>query len=298
MNPPPHNPGLDLAPVLGARHDRTATAPSVRSLLVTVLGELVRPSGGSAWTQSLIELLDDFDIEPATVRQAISRLATEGWLTSTRVGRRTRWQITPWAADLLDSGAERIYALGQPRRSWDKRWVLLMASVPESRRDLRYQLGVGLGWAGFGPIGAGTWACPWADRELEAVAIVNELGLHDVTVFHAQVGTTGDSHDLAARGWDLSAVADAYVDFIANTDFQPTDPRSTAVALISLVHAWRRFPLLDPGLPSTLLPADWPGDRASVHFASARARWHQQAADWWSETEALFSAPKSRRTAL
>jgi len=298
MNSPPPKPAADLAPVLGARHDRSATAPSVRSLLVTVLGELVRPAGGTVWTQSLIEILDDFGVEPATVRQSISRLANEGWLTSTRVGRRTRWQITPWATDLLASGAERIYALGQPRPDWDGRWLLLMASVPESRRDLRYQLGVGLGWAGFGPIGGGTWACPWADRELEAVEIVNELGLQDVTVFHAEVGTAGDSRDLAERGWDLSSVADAYVDFLATTDLQPPDDRSTAVALISLVHAWRRFPLLDPGLPASLLPPDWPGERAATHFATARARWQNPASDWWAHTEALFSTARSQRPVL
>ncbi len=287
---------IDLAALHGARHDRTASASSVRSALVTVFGEFVLPSGGGAWTQSLLEVLRSHGYEDGAVRQALSRLGDRGWVVRERVGRRTRWRLTPWATELLDSGAERIYSFGQPR-DWDARWLLLMASVPEDRRDLRYRLGVGLGWAGFGPIAPGTWVCPWSEREPEAVRLVDELGIDEVTVFRAEVGAVGDGRDLASRGWDLPGIDAAYRAFLETTALDPADDAEAAASLISLVHSWRRFPLIDPDLPRELLPDDWPGHQASTRFTTARADWQPGALRRWTELEDRYSSTGSRPTA-
>ena len=34
------------------------------------------------------------------------------------------------------------------------------------------------------------------------------------------------------------------------------------------MHAWRRFPFLDPKLPAELLPAEWAGARAAALFGT------------------------------
>ena len=39
------------------------------------------------------------------------------------------------------------------------------------------------------------------------------------------------------------------------------------------MHAWRRFPFLDPALPGELLPAEWAGARAAALFGALHARW-------------------------
>jgi phenylacetic acid degradation operon negative regulatory protein len=39
-----------------------------------------------------------------------------------------------------------------------------------------------------------------------------------------------------------------------------------------LVHEWRKFLFRDPGLPSCLLPAEWPGDEAARFFQREAAR--------------------------
>jgi phenylacetic acid degradation operon negative regulatory protein len=39
------------------------------------------------------------------------------------------------------------------------------------------------------------------------------------------------------------------------------------------VHAWRRFPSLDPALPSELLPARWTGTVAARLFADRHEQW-------------------------
>jgi phenylacetic acid degradation operon negative regulatory protein len=39
------------------------------------------------------------------------------------------------------------------------------------------------------------------------------------------------------------------------------------------VHAWRRFPSVDPALPRELLPARWTGTTAARLFADRHAEW-------------------------
>ena len=84
-----------LASVLGVRSDGAAGSSSASDLLITVFGELMRPAGTAAWTQTLVAALALVDVEEKAARQAISRLADKGWLTSQRVGRRTRWARLP-----------------------------------------------------------------------------------------------------------------------------------------------------------------------------------------------------------
>lgn len=278
-----------LAPLLGVRSDGIAGASSASDLLVTVFGELMRPSDRSAWTQTLVAALALVDVEEKATRQAISRLADKGWLTSERIGRRTRWALTPWATDVLERGAERIYGLGQHTEAWDGKWLVLLASVPESQRAVRGPLGVRLGWAGFGSVGQGVWVCPRNERQAEAAQILSQFGVEGTTMFRSTMTDTGDPVDLARRAWEPDELAAEYEAFLETTKrLAPTDSASTTGALLRLVDSWRRFPLLDPDLPAALLPADWPGHTAARTFAQRRARWVPSAIDWWVETDADF----------
>lgn len=83
-------------------------AASARSLLLTVLGEFVLPSGRPVWTSSLLELLADLDVAEKAARQAIMRTADSGWIEASRVGRETRWSLTPAGTELLREGSARI----------------------------------------------------------------------------------------------------------------------------------------------------------------------------------------------
>src|SRR6266700_2773783 len=142
---------------------------SARSLLMTVLGEFVLPAGRPVWTWMLVDTLAGFGVTEKSARQALARAAAEGLLVSERVGRRTRWELTPSARRLLSEGARRIYEFGRSERPWDARWLLLLVSVPESKRDLRHRLRTRLSWAGFGSPEAGVWISPHLGREDEAL---------------------------------------------------------------------------------------------------------------------------------
>lgn len=257
--------------------------PSARALLLTILGEFVLPGGGTAWTSGLINGLATVGIEPAAARQAVARSAAAGFLDNEKVGRRARWHLSPHARRVLRDGAQRIYSFGRQHPPWDGRWLLLVLSVPETRRESRYRLRVRLTWAGFAAIGAGTWLSPWADREDEALAALDELDLrHLARSFVGAPGEARDPRSLAAEAWDLTSVEAAYERFIdVHARTAPGGDADAFAALTRLVHEWRAFPSLDPGLPRELLPARWEGQTAAELFHDRHAEWSAPARRWW-----------------
>jgi phenylacetic acid degradation operon negative regulatory protein len=263
---------------------------------MTMLGEFVLPNGHKVWTQTLIEALALLGVRDKAARQAIARMHDRGWLERTRVGRRTRWHLTDSTLAMLEAGAERIYGFGRHRPAWNGDWVILLASVPERDRNLRYRMGMGLSWSGFGTLGQGIWISPWADEEPAAVEVLNGLGV-DAMSFVGGLGQLGRVDELVEQAWDLPTLRSHYESFLDDTahlvDGGLSELGGDSVAeLALLVHRWRRFPFLDPGLPAELLPADWPGHAAVDRFTEARNRLREPAASWWIEREALF-APAS-----
>lgn len=276
----------DLAPVLGARRDGSATVETTRGLLMTMLGEFVLPAGGAAWTRTLVSGLDLLGVQEKAARQALSRLEADGWLRRERIGRQARWSLTRHASQLLEEGAERIYGFGRAGRRWNGEWVVLLASVPEPQRATRYRMAQRLSWIGFGPLGPAIWVCPWTSQEAAAHHVLEELGV-EATSFRGPVGVVGSADVVARRAWALGDLGEAYDQFLAdfrNGTNEVDDARAVA-DLTRLVHAWRKFPFLDPDLPAELLPADWPGHQATEHFAACRDRWRAPARRWWNTVE-------------
>lgn len=252
---------------------------------MTLLGEYVLPRGTPVWTSALVDTLALFDVEERSARQALARTAAEGWLQAERVGRRVRWSLTPPGRKLLTEGAERIYEFGSAEPPWDGRWLVLLASVPESKRDLRHRLRTRLTWAGFGSPEAGVWISPDASRQDEARGILTELDLdRGAMSFVATYGDIGEIGGMVARAWDLSEVEARYAGFIAEfSGSHPTDGQEVLHAQTLLVHEWRRFPFLDPRLPSGLLPANWPGSRAAELFHRRHVEWRPAAQHHWDQ---------------
>lgn len=247
---------------------------------MTVLGEYVLPRDSPVWTSTLVTTLAMFGIEEKSARQALSRTAAEGWLESERVGRRVRWSLTGPGHRLLSEGAHRIYEFGRGHRNWDGRWLMLFVSVPESQRDLRHRLRTRLTWEGFGSPQPGVWVSPNTRSQVEAAKIVADLGVETpVTSFLAEHGDIGAEADLVARAWDLSGLEERYEDFIAEfAAITPTTAQNALHAQTLLVHEWRRFPFLDPGLPPQLLPANWSGAKAADLF-------HRKHDDWRADSQ-------------
>jgi phenylacetic acid degradation operon negative regulatory protein len=246
----------------------------------------VLPAGSQALTAQLIRGLGALDVEEKAARQAISRSAGRGLLEPERVGRASRWHLTDTGSKLLTEGSQRIYGLGREHGDWDGEWALVFATVPAAKGRLRYHLRGRLGWAGFAPYIPGVWISPWADRQEEARQVLSDLDIiDDASSFVGRFGPYGDARSVALKAWDLTNVQSEYAAFIRRFEpIRPESPRSHFVATARLVHEWRRFPGIDPGLPGALLPLEWDGRAAAELFADRRAAWGPTARQWWTAT--------------
>ncbi|WP_030437580.1 PaaX family transcriptional regulator [Actinoplanes subtropicus] len=270
----------EAAPTLSRRHARGSE--SARGLLLTVLGELVLPAGGAALTSAFIDVLGRLGVEEKATRQALMRTAADGWLETERQGRRTVWTLSPDARRLLTDGAERIYGFHGVQPGWDGRLLLVLARVPETERAARHMLRTRLTWAGFGSPAPGVWISTHLDRAAEAERVLDEAGLRDdAQIFRAE-HQAGAIATMVRQAWDLDEIERRYAEFLAEFAGEPSpDP---LVRAIQLVHAWRRFPQIDPELPAELLPARWSGTRAAQLFRQSHEPWAAAARAEWQRS--------------
>lgn len=260
---------------------RLTDKSSARGLLFTVLGEFVLPAGGSAWTSAFIAAFTRLGIEEKATRQALARTAADGWIAPSRSGRRTLWRLTSSGERLLGEGTARIYSFTGSQRDWDGYWLLVLARVPESDRSARHLLRTRLGWAGLGSPAPGVWITTHVSRRDEVARVLAEAGVADGQIFVARHDGGGSLATLVRQAWDLTAIEGRYEAFIAvyGSAMPAADP---LVRLVELVHAWRGFPSVDPGLPPELLPAQWSGERAAKLFAARHAEWSADAVAEWN----------------
>ncbi|HLW60460.1 MAG TPA: PaaX family transcriptional regulator C-terminal domain-containing protein [bacterium] len=270
-----------------------------RSLLFTVYGDSIRPHGGEIGIGSLIRLMAPLGFSPRAVRAAVSRTAHQGWLRTRRVGRRAFYSLTPQGAWRVAEGVRRVYQSGP--EPWDARWRLLTYAIPEGRRPARDRLRRELTWLGLGPLSKSTWITP---RNL--TSLLTELaaarGVTDhVTIFEADSLGLPQDRALVARCWDLAAIAGKYRAFIRATRRRSAgrrprlrrrgiSPAACFAEKILLVHEYRKFLFVDPGLPAELLPPDWPGRDASRVFQEVYRMLAEPAARFF---DAAFEPPPS-----
>lgn len=259
-----------------------AGADSARGLLFTVLGELVLTSDGQAWTSAFIEVLGRLGVEAKATRQALTRTAAAGWLEPVRIGRRTRWQLTGSGQRLLVEGTERIYGFPNRQADWDGQWLMVLARVPESDRPTRHRLRTRLAWAGFGSPAPGVWVSPDGGRSAEAERVLAEAGLIGEAQLFLARHHAGELAAMVGQAWDLAAIEHSYREFIIEFESAGDQAGDPLTRVIELVHAWRRFPSIDPALPADLLPTPWSGSRAASLFAQQHARYSTAARAEWA----------------
>jgi phenylacetic acid degradation operon negative regulatory protein len=254
-------------------------------VLLSLLGELVYPNKEPVWTSSLLYMLVGLGIEQQTARQAIARAAAAGWITAQRQGREVRWELTPAGDGIIERGMERVYSLHAATEPWDRRWLILFVTIPESRRTVRKKLYTALSWEGFGNPTPGVWLSPHPGRKDRANRVVEELDLVDSTL--AFVGTSADigqsEADIVRQSWDLNEVTHKYEQLLVRfSGLSPAPGDPVLFTHIQLVNEWQHFPFMDPQLPEALVP-NWIGRRAAVVFQQLRSNWYDDAQARWHE---------------
>ncbi|MEU9124666.1 PaaX family transcriptional regulator C-terminal domain-containing protein [Streptomyces sp. NPDC048506] len=260
------------------------TQRTPRSLIVTFYGAYGRdqPDGGTAGpvpVAALVRLLGVLGVDPPSVRSAVSRLKRRGLLVPARTASGAAgYGLSDAARQLLEDGDRRIF--GRPPARPADGWVLAVFSVPEEERHKRHLLRSRLARLGFGTAAPGVWIAPAQLYEetrhtLERLQLAPYVDLFTGT--HAGFAPTSDA---VARWWDLDAIAAQHRAFLEEQEpvlrrwsrRRTVPPEEAYHDYLLALDAWRRLPYADPGLPSPLLPEDWPGGRAAEVFARLHGR--------------------------
>ena len=238
-----------------------------QSLVVTLLGAYVYPDDRTVWSGGLVTLLGELGFSPGAARVALGRLRRRDLLARMRDGRLVHYRLTARASAFLEEGERRIFSLGRDLRA-PELWTVLWHAIPEERRLERARLARRLCFLGFGSLLDGTWIAPHA-REGELGPLLDELRVTRLAAL--LVGRPAGSPDfdsVATRAWRLAELAERYRAFVvafrtyACAAGNGLDDRDAFVVRTRLVHAFREFPSLDPGLPEE--PTTTNGQRAEA----------------------------------
>lgn len=259
-----------------------------RSALFTLFGDVVRPAGGEAWLSTLTACMEALGFTAEATRTALHRMSGEGWVEPRRLGRYACYRLTPQGLERLEEAAARIYRLRAA--DWDGRWRILVCP-PAGRVP---QLVRALHWLGFGRLSTDVWISPHDHGERARDVLV----AHDLHAPAWQFDADADARQDAATvatAWDLSALRDAHRQFVERwRGVTPaTEARAAFITRIELVHDWRSFLFLDPGLPAALLPDDWLGAEAAETF---RALYEAVAEPAWAFYDALTETAPATAT--
>ncbi|KLU08357.1 hypothetical protein ABL57_18370 [Kocuria sp. SM24M-10] len=256
-----------LASVRGA----VAEGPRPRQMLLTLLADYWLTPGARVPSSALVELMGDFGITEAGARTVLSRLSREERVVVSREGRRTFYALSSRLRYRLLGGLNRISTFGWEPYELD-RWTCVAFSVPEDQRGARHKLRTGLQWLGFAPLYDGLWVCPRSVVP-EVETLVTSLGITAASVFQADITGIGAAYGRPTDAWDLGNIQGIYRDFLSDAetvvkaiDAGAFDSRQALVWRTELMNVWRAFPKVDPGLPESMLPPEWPRQRARAIF--------------------------------
>ena len=251
---------------------RPVTRPN--SFIYTLFGDFVQRDSSAPhrlWVGGLIRLMSEFGLSEAAIRQAVSRMSRQGWLVSQKQGPRSYYALTERGRERVEAISPRIYG---PVVEWDGHWRMLTYAVAEIKREGRDGLRKDLTVLGWAPLSASTWISPHEATDAARAAAEANGVLDDIDLFTGEYLGPRSDRELLEKCWDLPAIAAQYREFIAYYEPRLQGERAhhalrddeAFVERMWLVHDYRKFTYLDPGLPSTLLPAHWPGTVAASLF--------------------------------
>ncbi|WP_257349356.1 phenylacetic acid degradation operon negative regulatory protein PaaX [Pseudalkalibacillus decolorationis] len=252
------------------------TSLNTRSMIFTLYGDYIRHYSNDIWIGSLIRLLKEFGHNEQSVRAAISRMNKQGWVTAERKGNKSYYQLTKQGAQRMEEAANRIFKF-QPV-TWDGKWRMFTYTIPEEKRNIRDELRKELVWSGFGLLSNSFWISP-NQQESQIEQMIEKYEIREyVHFFSSEYKGPHSSKKLVDECWDLGDINNRYDDFIKTysqkyvIDKHKIDKGEMTdgecfVERTKLVHEYRKFLFVDPGLPQKLLPSKWLGDHAASLFS-------------------------------
>jgi phenylacetic acid degradation operon negative regulatory protein len=240
-----------------------------RSALFDVYGDHLHLRGSQAPIASLVRLLAPVGIGAPAVRTAVSRMVAQGWLAPVSLPAGPGYRATEHAVERLADTAGRVYRRGAPE--WDGQWRLAFVELPRDR-SARTRLRDELGFLGLAEYAPGVWVSPWPRDDLRPTVERAGGDVRTALAESFEVDPTG--------AWDLASLAASYDAWLRAADrlvegelgAHADEDEAMFAARFHLVHEWRKFLFVDPGLPAELLPDSWPGRVAEELFHDEAAR--------------------------
>jgi phenylacetic acid degradation operon negative regulatory protein len=254
---------------------RRQAGSSPQGLAVTLVADYTLSTRAWVPSAAIVALLGEAGVSSAGARTAVSRLARRQVLEGNRHGRRSSYRLTPAAAATLSVGGARIAAFAAAADSWDGSWTLIAFSLPQQHGTRRRALREQLRWLGYAPLYDGLWVSPHAPGpKVEAeLAAVSQGAMTVFRARHVEVGAVAGRDPIDA--WDITGIAQQFEAFVRRWESVLPGIRSGQVSGAEAVQArtevmdtYRRFPVLDPLLPTQLLPAGWLRGRVREVFVA------------------------------
>ncbi|MED1472464.1 phenylacetic acid degradation operon negative regulatory protein PaaX [Bacillus salipaludis] len=248
---------------------------NTRSMIFTIYGDYIHHYGNKIWIGSLIGLLKEFGHNEQAVRVAVSRMLKQGWIQSEKIENRSYYFLTKQGIDRIEEAGNRIFKLHPSE--WDGKWRVLMYTIPEEKRQIRDELRQELLWSGFGSFSNACWISP-NNLEKEVKLLIEKYDINEyVDFFVSEYIGPRDNKTLVEKSWPLEDVVEKYEEFIityskqffANQEIINRGEMTDAQCFVErtkLVHEYRKFLFIDPGLPKELLPENWNGNLAATLF--------------------------------
>ena len=237
------------------------------SVLITVYGDVMAQRGQAVWLGSLIQLADLFGLSSRLVRTSAFRLTADDWLSCTRLGRRSFYNLSEVGLQRVQHAERRIYDFEMP--AWEERWTLAILS-PRLAASSRLHLKRELRWEGFGELSPNVFAHPHASHASLQDIIRAARAVDQVVVLSAEsiAGYSRKPLQTVMHAiFKLDQVEAAFAQFVAR--FKPLlkqapnlKPVEAFFVRTLLIHEYRKVLLRDPNLPQALLPDGWSGQLA------------------------------------
>jgi len=235
-----------------------------QQLVVTLLASYFLDMSDDLPSAFFVSSMRDFDLSETATRNAVSRVARQGLLTSVRQGRDFHYVLSDMAHARQQRRLKQVVDYGRTHRDWDGEWTAVTFAVGEQHRHMRHQTRQLLRQLKLGQLYDGVWFSPWPLAAEDQQRLL-ELGVPKLTVLGRIGETAFASEGEPSRAFDLTALREALEAFISRStevaDAMEDGAVSPTMALRLRTEAlrdWRNLADMDPGLPSALLPTDWP----------------------------------------
>ena len=254
----------------GVVHSHTA------AILTTLFTDIIQPHGGKVSLGSIVGLCGALGISEATVRSSVARMANDGFLVSTAVGRRSDYSPAVQDDPRFDNSMYRVYR--PPCDEWSGKWEIValqtrfFATADRERGSpILTRAADSLCHDGFSAIGDSVFARPLRDPSpCVPISSLMPTGCESAfTVFHGDMIAAGNllaEEQFIGSTWDIPLLEARYTGFVeahsalldelwGRTGFRPRITAEEAYIVRTLLaHDYRHIVMDTPYLPSSMSP--------------------------------------------